>query len=308
MSPGRADCRAAAAATIASVAVRCAAPSRCCSLHFLALTLPLHSCLPASRSIPLFSALAGGLFVISGFMLALYLPAATHLKKLRMGAAGEAAGPHRRGQLAGQHCKQGAPTPPHHLLAHRPGPPPTCAGDLVTLVAEALDGLGVIQAFNKQGYFTQVTSVYVDNAHRSLFAAESLNLWLAFFCDFYGAAMVSRVLPGSARGGCHCPAVQLQLGISGGRAMGGLKPACATVLIHLLAAAAPTALPSRRCCPWPPSALASGRLWAPRTSAWPSPSPSRCECRWGSCVSGLHASQQWRLAAPLPACRPSLPS
>ena len=152
----------------------------------------------------------------------------------------------------------------------------------MTLVAEALDGLGVIQAFNKQGYFTQVTSEYVDNAHRSLFAAESLNLWLAFFCDFYGAAMVSCVFPGSAWGGCHCPPVQLQLGASGGRAMRGLKPACATVLIHLLAAAAPTALPSRRCCPWPPSALASGRLWAPPTSAWPSPSPSRCECRWGS--------------------------
>ena len=64
----------------------------------------------------------------------------------------------------------------------------------MTLVAEALDGLGVIQAFNKQAYFTEVTSEYVDNSHRSLFAAESLNLWLAFFCDFYGAAMVSWVL------------------------------------------------------------------------------------------------------------------
>ncbi len=42
-----------------------------------------------SVTIPLFSALAGGLFFVSFIMLVLYLPAATHLKKLRMGAAGE---------------------------------------------------------------------------------------------------------------------------------------------------------------------------------------------------------------------------
>jgi hypothetical protein len=39
--------------------------------------------------IPAFGALAGGLFLVSGLMLSLYLPAATHLKKLRMGTAGE---------------------------------------------------------------------------------------------------------------------------------------------------------------------------------------------------------------------------
>ncbi len=71
--------------------------------------------------------------------------------------------------------------------------PPSPAGDLVTLVAEALDGLGVIQAYNKQQYFTEVTSQCVDDAHRALFGAESLNLWLAFYCDFYGAAMVLAV-------------------------------------------------------------------------------------------------------------------
>jgi hypothetical protein len=65
--------------------------------------------------IPPFGGLAGALFVASGIMLSLYLPAATHLKKLRMGTA----------------------------------------GDLVTLIAEALDGLTVIQAYSKQGYFTQ---------------------------------------------------------------------------------------------------------------------------------------------------------
>lgn len=29
---------------------------------------------------------------------------------------------------------------------------------MVTLIAEALDGLGVIQAYNKQQYFTHITS------------------------------------------------------------------------------------------------------------------------------------------------------
>ena len=33
---------------------------------------------------------------------------------------------------------------------------PVSAGDLVTLVAESLDGLGVIQAYGKQQYFTEV--------------------------------------------------------------------------------------------------------------------------------------------------------
>ncbi len=42
-----------------------------------------------SVTIPLFSACAGGLFLVSFLMLTLYLPAATHLKKLRMGTAGE---------------------------------------------------------------------------------------------------------------------------------------------------------------------------------------------------------------------------
>lgn len=60
-------------------------------------------------------------------------------------------------------------------------------------MAESLDGLGVIQAFNKQAYFTHVTSERVDDAHRALFSAETLNLWLAFICDFMGAAMLLSV-------------------------------------------------------------------------------------------------------------------
>ena len=59
-------------------------------------------------------------------------------------------------------------------------------GDLVTLVSEALDGLTVIQAYGKQAYFVQITSDYINDAHRTLFGSESLNLWLAFYCDFYG--------------------------------------------------------------------------------------------------------------------------
>jgi hypothetical protein len=167
------------------------------SLILLATTITV------SVTIPFFSLLAGGLFAVSGFMLYLYLPAATHLKKLRMGTS----------------------------------------GDLVTLVSEALDGLTVIQAYGKQAYFTHITSECVDDSHRwgallsppgspplgpaapgwvlrcaashrrvaqrsthpcrraahplpppspcrALFGAESLNLWLAFFCDFFGATMV----------------------------------------------------------------------------------------------------------------------
>jgi len=34
---------------------------------------------------------------------------------------------------------------------------------------------------------------YVDDAHRALFGAETLNLWLAFICDFFGACMVLSV-------------------------------------------------------------------------------------------------------------------
>lgn len=49
----------------------------------------LATTITVSVTIPLFSAMAGALFALSGIMLAVYLPAATHLKKLRMGTAGE---------------------------------------------------------------------------------------------------------------------------------------------------------------------------------------------------------------------------
>jgi ATP-binding cassette subfamily C (CFTR/MRP) protein 1 len=106
-----------------------------------------------SVTIVLFAPLAGALFLVSGLMLSIYLPAATHLKKLRMAAA----------------------------------------GDLVTLVSESLDGLVVIQAYSKQAYFTKVTSDYIDLATRTVFGEECLNLWLAFYCDFFGASLVLAV-------------------------------------------------------------------------------------------------------------------
>jgi hypothetical protein len=52
----------------------------------------LATTITVSVTIPLFSAMAGALFTVSGIMLAVYLPAATHLKKLRMGTAGEGLG------------------------------------------------------------------------------------------------------------------------------------------------------------------------------------------------------------------------
>ena len=58
-------------------------PAGIYSLILLATTITV------SVTIPLFSALAGGLFLVSGLMLALYVPAATHLKKLRMNTAGK---------------------------------------------------------------------------------------------------------------------------------------------------------------------------------------------------------------------------
>lgn len=113
----------------------------------------LATTITVSTIIPLFSALTGGLFLVSFIMLALYMPAATHLKKLRMDSSGA----------------------------------------VVTLVAEALDGLQTIQAFNQQQYFVQWTSQRVNDNHKALFAAETLNLWLAFFCDFYGACLILAV-------------------------------------------------------------------------------------------------------------------
>jgi ABC-type multidrug transport system fused ATPase/permease subunit len=68
-----------------------------------------------------------------------------------------------------------------------------CAGDLVGLVAETLEGLPIITAFGQNKYFVATAANKIDEHHRALFNGESLNLWLAFYCDLYGAILVLAV-------------------------------------------------------------------------------------------------------------------
>jgi ABC-type multidrug transport system fused ATPase/permease subunit len=67
------------------------------------------------------------------------------------------------------------------------------AGDLVGLVAETLEGLPVVTAFSQNKYFIATAANKIDEHHRALFNGESLNLWLAFYCDLYGAILVLAV-------------------------------------------------------------------------------------------------------------------
>ena len=67
------------------------------------------------------------------------------------------------------------------------------AGDLIGLVAETLEGLPIVAAFGQNKYFVATASNKIDEHHRALFNAESLNLWLAFYCDLYGAILVLAV-------------------------------------------------------------------------------------------------------------------
>ena len=67
------------------------------------------------------------------------------------------------------------------------------AGDLVGLVAESLEGLNIIQAMGKTNYFVETAMIRNNHHHATVFTAESLNLWLAHWCDLYGAIMVLAV-------------------------------------------------------------------------------------------------------------------
>jgi ABC-type multidrug transport system fused ATPase/permease subunit len=67
------------------------------------------------------------------------------------------------------------------------------AGDLIGLVAETLEGLPIITAFGQNKYFIATAANKIDEHHRALFNGESLNLWLAFYCDLYGAILVLAV-------------------------------------------------------------------------------------------------------------------
>jgi ABC-type multidrug transport system fused ATPase/permease subunit len=57
-------------------------------------------------------------------------------------------------------------------------------------VAETLEGLPIVTAFNQNKFFEATASHKIDEHHRALFNAETLNLWLAFYCDLYGAILV----------------------------------------------------------------------------------------------------------------------
>jgi ABC-type multidrug transport system fused ATPase/permease subunit len=67
------------------------------------------------------------------------------------------------------------------------------SGELVGLVAETLEGLPIITAFGQNKYFVATASNKIDEHHRALFNGECLNLWLAFYCDLYGAILVLAV-------------------------------------------------------------------------------------------------------------------
>uniref|UniRef100_A0A383WNY2 Uncharacterized protein n=1 Tax=Tetradesmus obliquus TaxID=3088 RepID=A0A383WNY2_TETOB len=125
------------------------------TLHYLGIygLIMLSTVITVSVTIPMFSVFGGVLFFVTGVMLYFYLPAATALKQ------------------------QKAET----------------AGDLVGLVAETLEGLPIITAFGQNKYFVATAANKIDEHHRALFNGESLNLWLAFYCDLYGAILVLSV-------------------------------------------------------------------------------------------------------------------
>uniref|UniRef100_A0A7S0R9V8 Uncharacterized protein n=1 Tax=Chlamydomonas leiostraca TaxID=1034604 RepID=A0A7S0R9V8_9CHLO len=125
------------------------------ALHYLGIygLIILSTIITVSTTIYYFSVFAGVLLIVTFIMLAFYLPAATKLK------------------------------------VHRT----TTGGALVGLVAETLEGLSVVQAFGKTDYFVE-TAVSRNDAHNAaVFTGESLNLWLAHWCDLYGAILVLAV-------------------------------------------------------------------------------------------------------------------
>jgi len=125
------------------------------NLHYLGIygLIILATTITVSCTMYYFSIFGGVLIIVTLIMLYFYLPAATCLKSFRTKTASEVVG----------------------------------------LVAETLEGLSVIQAFQKNDYFVATASSRSDMHHSTVFSAESLNLWLAHYCDFYGAIMVAAV-------------------------------------------------------------------------------------------------------------------
>jgi ABC-type multidrug transport system fused ATPase/permease subunit len=124
-------------------------------LHYLGIYgfILLSTAVTVSIVIPTFAAFAAALVIVAVSALAFYLPAATALKKHRA----------------------------------------ETAGDLVGLVAETLEGLPVINAFAQRQYFLDTAEHRIDTHHKAIYNAESLSLWLAFYCDLFGAILVLAV-------------------------------------------------------------------------------------------------------------------
>ncbi|GIL76626.1 hypothetical protein Vretifemale_6124, partial [Volvox reticuliferus] len=125
------------------------------AVHFMGIygLILISTTITVSVTINFFGAFTGFLILMTLFMLSIYLPAATALKKARA----------------------------------------VSGGQLVGLVAEVLEGLSVVQAFSKQAYFIDEAARRTDVTNAAVFNAESLNLWLAFWCDFIGACLVGVV-------------------------------------------------------------------------------------------------------------------
>jgi len=125
------------------------------TVHYLGIYgfILLSTAVTVSIVIPTFAAFAAALVFFALTALVIYLPAATALKKHRA----------------------------------------ETAGDLVGLVAETLEGLPIINAFAQRAYFLQVAEQRIDVHHKAIYNAESLALWLAFYCDLFGAILVLAV-------------------------------------------------------------------------------------------------------------------
>ncbi|KAG2500538.1 hypothetical protein HYH03_001315 [Edaphochlamys debaryana] len=125
------------------------------AVHFMGIygLILLSTTITVSVTINFFGAFTGFLIIMTSIMLSVYIPAATALKKARA----------------------------------------VSGGMLVGLVAEVLEGLGVVQAFSKQDYFIREAARRTDITNAAVFNAESLNLWLAFWCDLIGACLVGVV-------------------------------------------------------------------------------------------------------------------
>jgi ATP-binding cassette, subfamily C (CFTR/MRP), member 1 len=57
-------------------------------------------------------------------------------------------------------------------------------------VDESLHGMEVIKAFDAVNYFIQENVQRINHHHLALFNTEQCHLWLAFWCDFFGAILV----------------------------------------------------------------------------------------------------------------------